>query len=271
MSDKIEVGDTVELLGSTYWKDCTVDRIVDGMGFGHGLFDGKERLEWGWHIDSCRLVSKAKDEPLRVGDYVWWTKEWDELPQDSPRRLYVIDERGRFDFGGHFRWGLTSVVDTTPLYAKCGAPEQDLRRATPEEIARVKGQGEQAEAVKSHADRQPAGGGLTPSASPCPACGGSIFGPGKIADWDDRPIACPRCQFGKPKPEPVIPKPYHKMLPSGECVVAFAYDLGCKVMPTPADELTEKLRRDQEWDRAQARKNLAKARENAKRSGVDCE
>lgn len=55
--------------------------------------------------------------------------------------------------------------------------------------------------------------------APCPACAGSIHGPGRIADWNDKPIACPRCQYGKPKPEAVIARPYHKILPSGECVL----------------------------------------------------
>lgn len=132
-----------------------------------------------------------------------------------------------------------------------------------------KGQGERSRKAQGTgaADcsiQSPELGACTAKPSPCPACSGSGVQPG----FGDETIACGKCQYGKPRTEPPVAKPYHKMI-GGECVVIGLQHI-CHTAPfTPTDERGDRARTMDKEIRKIAAANLAAAKAECKRLGLE--
>lgn len=245
---EISIGDTVELLA---WHSTTTNQpgdlcVVTGVAYGWINFKSSRHPGTaGWPLKHCRLVSKGakQDEPLKVGD--WYAFR----PYENHNMAW---ELGQVYSEGH-------ACDLNELTKD---PNPKYRRATAEEIARVKGQG----VACSPTGTPDTSGPREVKKAPCPACGGSGRQPG-FTDFDTVP--CGKCQYGKPAKEPEIKRPYHKMLPSGECVLCDMVADPYKSFATETDHSGFVFRTEKEVVKKRAIAALAKAKAECKRLGLE--
>lgn len=242
-------------------KYCAVTRVTEDQFF--VLFDGmSHECATNYFIDMAadlfEEIAAAQPE-IEVGDTVLW----------------------KYGSMTEYRFVVQAMITSygTPCVRDDLGGIRELRNCRLISKGK-KGQGANAGKELADGSRQGSAGApdrnLAPSAErfdssppPCPACRGSVHGPGKISDWNDNPIACPKCQYGKPAKEPEPVRPYHKMLPSGECVLVALEKRDECFGQTQADTSAINDALEARLERNAAIGALARARAEAKRLGIE--